>query len=75
VLVLDRRLGANAPSWPPLSGGPPDAEFTVVEMMIDKNGVGEAKSSLTTAVVVDAAAQTIALDGYGTAPAFLKVTR
>lgn len=75
VLVTDRRLGANATSWLPVSGGPADAEFTVLEMRLDGSGVGEAKASLTTAVAVDAAAKTLALDDYGSAPALLKVTR
>jgi hypothetical protein len=105
VLVTDRRLGANATSWPAASGlsagtirpgessnsavssgrqGDPvvanagaaaDAEFTVVEMRIDGKGVGEAKSSLTSPVVVDAAANTLAIDKYTDAPVLLKVTR
>jgi hypothetical protein len=84
VLVTDRRLGAHATtSWPQvsttdLSAGAlatADAEFTVVEMRIDGKGVGEAKSSLTSPVVVDSAANTLALDKYADAPALLKVTR
>jgi hypothetical protein len=73
VLVTDRRLGANATSWPAASAA--DAEFTVVEMRIDGKGVGEAKSSLTSPVVVDAAANTLAIDKYTDAPVLLKVTR
>jgi hypothetical protein len=75
VLVTDRRLGANETSWPQASGSAADAEFTVVEMRIDGRGLGEAKSSLTSKVVVDAAANTLALDGYAEAPVLLKVTR
>ena len=85
VLVTDRRLGANATSWPAASGlsaealakagAAADAEFTVVEMRIDGKGVGEAKSSLTSPVVVDAAANTLAIDKYTDAPVLLKVTR
>jgi hypothetical protein len=69
VLVTDRRLDASPPE------SPTAGEFTVIEMLIDTKGIGEAKTSLTTAVVVDAAAQTLALDGYRAAPALLKVTR
>ena len=69
VLVTDRRLDASPPE------SPAAGEFTVIEMLIDTKGIGEAKTSLTTAVVVDAAAQTLALDGYRAAPALLKVTR
>ena len=73
VLVTDRRLGASATSWPTASTT--DLEFTVVEMRIDGKGIGEAKSSLTSPVVVDAAANTLALDKYMEAPVLLKVTR
>jgi hypothetical protein len=75
VLVTDRRLGANATSWPAASASAADTEFTVVEMRIDGKGVGEAKSSLSSTVVVDAAANTLALDKYAEAPVLLKVTR
>jgi len=88
VLVTDRRLGAHSPSWPtttPVSsrGGAPapaadplaEAEFTVIEMLIDGTGAGEGKTSLTSRVAVDAAAQTVTLDGYATAPVLLKVVR
>jgi len=69
VLVTDRRLDAGTPE------SPAAGEFTVIEMLIGPKGTGEAKTSLTTPVVVDAAAQTLALDGYGAAAALLKVTR
>lgn len=72
VLVTDRRLGADSASEPPAATEP---EFTVLEMRIDGKGSGEAKSSLTARVVVDAAAQTLALDGYAAAPPLLKVVR
>jgi hypothetical protein len=75
VLVTDRRLGANEPSWPKGSGPAADADFTVIEMRIGGKGVGEAKASLTAPVVVDAAAKTLALDAYAAAPVLLKVTR
>jgi hypothetical protein len=75
VLVTDRRLGANATTWPPASAEAANAEFTVVEMRIDGNGAGEAKSSLTSPVVVDKTANTLALDKYMEAPVLLKVTR
>jgi hypothetical protein len=90
VLATDRRLGAHSPAWtlaravppgavPPGSGPPgavpPDYDFTIIEMQLDAKGLGEAKTSLTTQVVADAAAKTLALDGYAAAPALLKVTR
>jgi hypothetical protein len=75
VLVTDRRLGANMPSLPLAADAAGDADFTVVEMRIDGKGVGEGKSSLTSKVVVDAAANTLAIDKYTDAPVLLKVTR
>jgi hypothetical protein len=75
VLVVDRRLGANTPDGGQAAGAVTDADFTLIEMRIDGKGRGEGKTSLTAAVVVDAAAQTLALDGYAAAPALLKVTR
>jgi len=82
VLVVERRLGAHAPEWAaastpataPATAAAGDTEFTVIEMRLGPKS-GEAKTSLTTNVVVDAAARTIALDGYTAAPALLKVTR
>jgi hypothetical protein len=75
VLATDRRLGAHSASWPAATGAAADAEFTVVEMRIDGKGLGEAKTSLTSTVVVDATSKTLALDAYADAPALLKVTR
>jgi hypothetical protein len=75
VLVTDRRLNSHAPDWAPASGAAGDADFTVIEMRLDGGGVGEGKTSLTTRVAIDTAANTLALDGYAAAPALLKVTR
>ena len=74
VLVTDRRLGAHVPDWVPASGAGAEGEFTLIEMQIGK-GVGEGKTSLTSPVVIDAAAGTLALDGYAAAPTMLKVSR
>ena len=75
VLVTDRRLDSHAPDWAPVSSAASDANFTVIEMHIDREGVGEGKTSLTSGVAIDTEAKTLALDGYAAAPAFLKVTR
>jgi hypothetical protein len=86
VLVIDRRLGAHSTSWPQLAGSSADssagalakvgdAEFTVMELRIDGKGVGEAKTSLASPVIVDPVAKTVAIGDYDTAPALLKVTR
>jgi len=75
VLITDRRIGANQPLWPTAAAAPADAEFTVLEMRLDGKGNGEGKTSLGTGVVIDSAVKTLAIDGYATAPAQLKVTR
>ena len=75
VLVTDRRLGAHAPDWVPPEGSASDVEFTVIEMRVAANGAGEGKTSLAAKIAVDAAAQTLALEGYSAAPVQLKVTR
>jgi hypothetical protein len=75
VLVTDRRLGAHQPPWPQGSAAAGDADFTVIEARLDGRGRGEGKTSLTAAVVVDAAAKTLTLDAYAAAPALLEVRR
>lgn len=75
VLVTDRRLGAHAPDWSPAPGPAADAEFTVIEMRVAAKGAGEGKTSLATKIALDAAAKTLALEGYASAPVQLKVSR
>jgi hypothetical protein len=62
-------------TWPDGSAAAADADFAVIEMRLDDKGAGEGKSSLTTNVMVDAAAKTLALEGYDVTPVLLKVTR
>ena len=75
VLITDRRLGAHAPEWRLGQGSSPDAEFTLIELRLDAKGAGEGKTSLSANVVMDAAANTLALDGYAAAPTMLRITR
>ena len=75
VLITDRRLGAHAPEWGLGAGPSPDAEYTLIELRLDAKGTGEGKTSLSANVVMDAAANTLALDGYAAAPAMIRVTR
>jgi hypothetical protein len=74
VLVTERRLNSHAPDWAAAPAAA-DADFTVIEMHLDAHGAGEGKTSLTTSVAIDTAANTLALDDYVAAPALLKVTR
>ena len=74
VLVTDRRLDSHATDWVPASSAA-DADFTVIEMRIDRQGAGEGKTSLTTRIAIDTETKTLALEGYAAAPAWLRVTR
>lgn len=75
VLITDRRLGAHAPQWDLPAGPAPGAEYTLIEMRLDAKGAGEGKTSLHASVALDAAAHTLALDGYAAAPALLRISR
>jgi hypothetical protein len=80
VLATDRRLGAYSPAWKVAAAAGTDAstnepasyEFTLVEIHLDAKGTGEGKTSLTTKVVPDNDARTVALDHYATTPAILE---
>jgi hypothetical protein len=73
ILATDRRLGAYTPAWRPVATAPlTDYEFTLVEIRLDSKGFGEGKTSLTTNVVVDNEAKTVALDDYAGTPAILQ---
>jgi hypothetical protein len=73
ILATNRRLGANTTAWKPAPPSTPtDYEFTLIEMRLDSKGLGEGKTSLTTKVIVDNEARTVALDNYGATPAILR---
>jgi hypothetical protein len=80
VLATDRRLGAYSPAWKLAAPAgteasakePADYEFTFVEIHLDAKGTGEGKTSLTTKVVPDNEARTVALDNYAATPAILE---
>jgi hypothetical protein len=73
VLATSRALGAQSPQWKPAGGEPvTDYEFTVIELRLNAKGLGEGKTSLTTKVVVDGDAKTIALENYTAAPVILQ---
>ena len=75
ILATDRRLGAYLPAWTPVTAtssgseasaaaAATDYEFTLIEMRMNAKGSGEGKTSLTTKVIVDSDAKTLALDDY-----------
>jgi hypothetical protein len=73
ILGTDRRLGGSSPSWKLLAvSTPTDYEFTLVEIRLDPKGSGEGKASLTTKVMVDNEAKTIALENYSAASPILQ---
>ena len=52
--------------------GPPNYDFTLIEIRLGAAGSGEGKTSLAAKVVADEAAKTIALEDYAATPAILK---
>jgi hypothetical protein len=73
ILATDRRLGAYSTAWKPIAATPvTDYEFTVFEIRLDSRGLGEGKTSLTTKVILDNEAGTLALDGYPATSAILQ---
>jgi hypothetical protein len=73
ILATDRRLGAYTTAWRPVAATPvTDYEFTLFEIRLDAKGSGEGKTSLTTKVILDSEAGTLALDGYTATSAMLQ---
>ena len=77
ILGTDRRIGGSSPSWKLQAvSTPTDYEFTIVEIRLDSKGAGEGKTSLTTKVMVDNEAKTIALENYSaTTPVLRDITK
>lgn len=75
ILATDRRLGAYSDAWRPAgakdASPAPEYAFTVIEIRVDPKGVGEGKTTLTTKVMFDHEAKTVALDDYPAAPVLL----
>ncbi len=73
ILATDRVLGAYTTKWKPVAAtAVTDYEFTLIEIRLDSKGLGEGKASLTTKVVVDSDARTVALDTDAATPAILQ---
>src|SRR6266446_2280387 len=72
ILVTDRRLGAGTGGWKVATGTPTDYEFTLIELRMDSKGSGEGKASLTSKVIFENEAKTLALDNYAATPAVLQ---
>ena len=73
MLATNRVLGGQSPQWKPDGTQPPtEYQFTLIELRVNAKGIGEGKTSLTTKVVTDAEAKTIALENYAAAPVILQ---
>ncbi len=71
-----RRAGRSergSTQWKPAGTEPATGyDFTLIELRLNAKGLGEGKTSLTTKVIVDSQAKTIALDNYAAAPVILQ---
>jgi hypothetical protein len=74
VIATDKKLGSwNPQIWKPTgsaAGNP--YEFTVLELHLNRRGIGEGKSSLFAKITADNTAKTIALENYTAATLVLK---
>jgi hypothetical protein len=72
VLATDRYIGfweaANRPRTI-------DYPFTIIELRLNRDGVGEGKMSIATKITVDKEHQQIELENYGSQPVLLKTVR
>jgi len=74
ILATNRALGARSSLSKPVGSAPAtEYEFTVIELRLNSKGLGEGKTSLTSNVIVDNEAKSIALENYAAAPVTLKV--
>jgi len=71
VLATSRVLGGGSIQWKP-SEPTTEYEFTIIELRLNAKGLGEGKTSLTSKVVVDKEAKTLALENYAAAPVILQ---
>ena len=75
IVATARRLGVWTLGnvWKAAKGpGSPDYPFTVIELRLNRRGVGQGKMSIATKISIDQEAKTIALEDYKTAPVLLK---
>jgi hypothetical protein len=73
ILATSRVLGGGSTQWKPVGTEPAtDYEFTVIELRLNAKGLGEGKTSLTSKVVFDKDARTLALENYAAAPVILQ---
>src|SRR4051812_30638 len=72
ILAIDRPLGSwDRPAWKAAVGAT-DYAFTVIELRVNKAGIGEGKTSLTGKVAIDDGAKAVAIESYATDPVTVK---
>jgi hypothetical protein len=72
ILAIDRPLGSwDRPAWKAAANAT-DYAFTVIELRVNKAGVGEGKASLAGKVAIDDGAKAIAIESYATDPVTVK---
>jgi hypothetical protein len=73
ILATDRRLGSGTAGWKSTtSATATNYPFTLIEIRIDPKGIGEGKASLTSKVILDKEAKTVALENYTATPAIFQ---
>jgi len=74
ILAMDRRLSPWNDLWKPAPAttASTDYEFSVIELRLNSQGLGEGKASLVTPISVDEGTKSIALENYASLPAVFK---
>ncbi len=73
ILASDRRLGAYTNAWKSTTAAPDtDYTFTLIELRAGPKGMLEGKTSLTSKILIDNDAKTVALENYSTIPTTLR---
>ncbi len=76
ILAIERPLGSwDRPSWKAVGPLAADYPFSIIELRVNRSGIGEGKASLAAKLVIDDAAKTPALENYEAAPVLLKTVR
>jgi hypothetical protein len=71
VLATSRVLGGGSIQWKPTEPIT-EYDFTIIELRLNAKGLGEGKTSLTSKVIVDNDARTLAIENYAAAPVILQ---
>jgi hypothetical protein len=75
ILMTQRQLGAMSQKWNLAEGTVDRSDFSLIELHLNAAGQGEGKASLTGNLVLDTAAQSVALAGYESLPVILRDVR